>query len=61
MGTVKPTRQFALDQANWLLRKMAFQVSRSINSRDPEAVHDLRNRDAQIYSGAQRLQTVFFH
>lgn len=42
MGREKQTHQFAVDRANGLLRQMAFQVGRRINSRDPEAVHDLR-------------------
>jgi len=42
VAAAKQTSQFALDQANGLLRQMAFQVSRCIKSRDPETVHDLR-------------------
>ncbi len=42
MVVAKETSQFAIDQANRLLRQVAFQVSRSTRSRDPEAVHELR-------------------
>src|ERR1041384_4280770 len=36
------TRQFAVEQAHKLLGKLAFQISRTLKSRDPNSVHDLR-------------------
>lgn len=39
---VTETRQFAGEQAAKLLRHLAFQISRTLKSCNPEAVHDLR-------------------
>jgi CHAD domain-containing protein len=36
------TRQFAAEQVDKLLGKLAFQISRTLKSRDPNSVHDLR-------------------
>ena len=36
------TRKFALDQADRRLGRLAFQINRTLKSRDAEAVHDLR-------------------
>jgi len=37
-----PIRKYATDQASVLLRRMAFQVSRTSQLKDADAVHDLR-------------------
>src|SRR5262249_51460494 len=36
------TRQFAAEQVDKLLGKLAFQISRTLKSRDPNSIHDLR-------------------
>src|SRR5258708_1315568 len=42
MAAGNETRRFAAEQAQRQLGRLAFQIKRTVKSRDPDAVHDLR-------------------